>query len=124
MNRITIIGNLTRPPELRTTQSGKNVCTFSVAVNGRNDKTDYFRVTAWDKLGDNCHKFLDKGRKVAVIGSVSLNTYTANSGENRASIEVLASEVEFLSPKAGDQSNALQTANNGYTEISDEDLPF
>ena len=124
MNRITIIGNLTRPPELRTTQSGKNVCTFSVAVNGRNDKTDYFRVTAWDKLGDNCHKFLDKGRKVAVIGSVSLNTYTANNGENRASIEVLASEIEFLSPKTGDQSNAPQTANNGYTEISDEDLSW
>lgn len=124
MNRITIIGNLTREPELRTTQSGKSVCSFTVAVNGRNDKTDYFRVTAWDKLADNCHNYLDKGRKVAVVGSVSLNTYTANSGENRASIEVLASEVEFLSPKNETASNAPKTANNGYTEVTDEDLPF
>lgn len=124
MNRITIIGNLTREPELRTTQSGKSVCSFTVAVNGRNDKADYFRVTAWDKLADNCHNYLDKGRKVAVVGSVSLNTYTANSGENRASIEVLASEVEFLSPKNETASNAPKTANNGYTEVTDEDLPF
>ena len=124
MNRITIIGNLTREPELRTTQSGKSVCSFTVAVNGRNDKTDYFRVTAWDKLADNCHNYLDKGRKVAVVGSVSLNTYTASNGENRANMDVVASEVEFLSPKAGDQSNAPQTANNGYTEIGDEDLPW
>lgn len=129
MNRITIIGNLTRAPELRTTQSGKNVCTFSVAVNrrGGNDQTDFFRVSAWDKLGESCNKYLDKGKKVAVVGSVSLNTYTANNGENRASMEVFANEVEFLSPVENAKPAASQTASqpmNGYQEVSDEDLPF
>ena len=129
MNRITIIGNLTRTPELRTTQSGKNVCTFTVAVNRRGgDQADYFRVSAWSALGENCQKYLDKGSKVAVIGSVSVSTYTANNGENRANLEVIASEVEFLNSKTeGAQTAAkpaVQPANNGYQVITDEDLPF
>ena len=128
MNKITIIGNLTRPPELRTTPSGKNVCTFTVAVNrrGQNDQTDFFRVSAWGAMGDNCQKYLDKGRKVAVIGSVSLNTYTANNGENRGNLEVFATDVEFLSPRAEGQNAAPQSVPvaSGYTEITDEDLPF
>ena len=129
MNRITIIGNLTRTPELRTTQSGKNVCTFTVAVNRRGgDQADYFRVSAWSALGENCQKYLDKGSKVAVIGSVSVSTYTANNGENRANLEVIASEVEFLNSKTeGAQTAAkpaAQPTNNGYQEITDEDLPF
>lgn len=129
MNRITIIGNLTRTPELRTTQSGKNVCTFTVAVNRRGgDQADYFRVSAWSALGENCQKYLDKGSKVAVIGSVSVSTYTANNGENRANLEVIASEVEFLNSKTeGAQTaekTAAQPANNGYQVITDEDLPF
>ena len=129
MNRLTIIGNLTRSPELRTTQSGKNVCTFTVAVNRRGgDQADYFRVSAWSALGENCQKYLDKGSKVAVIGSVSVSTYTANNGENRANLEVIASEVEFLNSKTeGAQTAAkpaTQPANNGYQVITDEDLPF
>lgn len=130
MNRITIIGNLTRAPELRTTQSGKNVCTFTVAVNRRvgDQAADYFRVSAWSALGENCQKYLDKGSKVAVIGSVSVSTYTANNGENRANLEVIASEVEFLNSKTeGAQTAAkpaAQPANKGYQVITDEDLPF
>lgn len=64
MNRLTIIGNLTRDPELRTTQDGKNVCTFTVAVNRRGrEGADYFRVSAWNAMGENCHKYLAKGGK-------------------------------------------------------------
>lgn len=129
MNRLTIIGNLTRAPELRTTQSGKNVCTFTVAVNRRGgDQADYFRVSAWSALGENCQKYLDKGSKVAVIGSVSVSTYTANNGENRANLEVIASEVEFLNSKTEGAQTAAKPAaqpeNNGYQEVTDEDLPF
>ena len=73
MNKLTIIGNLTRDPELRTTATGVNVCTFSVAVNrrGRRDEqnaqpeADFFRVTAWRQLGENCARFLTKGRRCA-----------------------------------------------------------
>lgn len=139
MNKLTIIGNLTRDPELRTTSGGKNVCTFTVAVNRRvaqNDLTDYFRVSAWDKTGELCQRFLTKGRKVAVVGPVSLNTYTANNGENRANMEVYAETVEFLNSKneATTAPNfeqnrptvaaAPDVPGNGFEEVEDEDLPF
>ena len=104
MNKLTIIGNLTRDPELRTTSQGISVCTFTVAVNRRNAKegqpdADFFRVTAWRQLGENFGKFLAKGRKVAVVGMVSVSTYQANDGSTRAQMEVTADDVEFLSPK-------------------------
>lgn len=132
MNKLTIIGNLTRDPETRTTQSGKNVCTFTVAVNKRNrdQDPDYFRVTAWDKMGENCFRYLDKGRKVAVVGPVSVSTYTANDGSKRAQLEVTANEVEFLSSQfEGQQTEELKpqtesTVPAGYEEVSDDDLPF
>ena len=100
MNQLNIIGGLTRDPESRTTQSGKQVCTFTVGVNRRNDreKSDYFRVNAWGELGNNCARYLSKGKRVRVTGSVSLSTYTAQDGTTRANLEVLAQDVEFLSP--------------------------
>ena len=104
MNKITIIGNLTRDPEMRTTTAGKSVCEFSVAANRRKKvegqpEADFFRVSAWGELGENCGKYLVKGKKVCVIGPVSLNTYTKSDGSAGASLEVNANEVEFLSPK-------------------------
>lgn len=126
MNRITIIGNLTRDPETRTTQSGKAVCTFAVAVNrrGGQQEADYFRVNAWNQLGESCQKYLAKGRKVAVVGSVSVNAYTTQNGENRASLEVFAQDVEFLSSKNEGQQNAAPAQQNGFYEVVDEDLPW
>lgn len=123
MNKLTIIGNLTGDPESRTTSGGVNVTTFTVAVNRRNKKegqneADFFRVSAWRQLGENCLKFLAKGRKVAVVGAVSVHTYTGNDGNTRASLEVNADEVEFLSPK----SESIDPQTN-YTKV-DETLPF
>lgn len=121
MNRLTIIGNLTGDPEKRTTQTGKTVTSFTVAVNRRKKvdgqpDADFFRVSAWDQMGDNCAKYLAKGRKVAVIGSVSVRTYETQKGEFRASMEVLANDVEFLSSKEPDQS--------GMTVVETKDNPF
>ena len=104
MNKLTIIGNLTRDPELRTTSQGISVCTFTVAVNRRNTRegqpeADFFRVTAWRQLGENCGKYLAKGRKVCAVGSVSVSTYTGNDGSTKANLDVTADDVEFLSPK-------------------------
>ena len=104
MNKLTIIGGLTRDPELKTTQSGISVCVFSVGVNRKKSAegqpdSDFFRVTAWRQLGENCAKYLQKGRKVCVIGPVSVSTYKGNDGTTRASLEVTAEDVEFLSPK-------------------------
>lgn len=136
MNKLTIIGNLTRDPELRTTTSGKSICDFTVAVNrkqsrqqrdsGEQPQADYFRVSAWDARGELCGKYLAKGRKVCVIGPVSVRTYTANDGTTRASLEVTADEVEFLSQKT-DQS--AQTAprvdeKSGMEQVDTDELPF
>lgn len=132
MNKLTIIGNLVRDPEMRTTQSGINVCSFTVAVNkrqkGDSQAADFFRVNAWRQLGENCQKFLAKGRKVAVVGPVSINQYTTQNGENRANMEVTADDVEFLSPRTEQAETAQQSADQGianayYSEV-DEPLPW
>ena len=125
MNKLTIIGNLTRDPELRTTTSGVNVCSFTVAVNKRNkkegeDDADFFRVTAWRGLADICGKYLAKGRKVAVVGSVSINTWEKN-GKHGASMEVNADDVEFLSQR----TEQTQIDEQSKMEIvQPSDLPY
>ena len=133
MNRAFIIGNLCNEPELRTTTSGKNVCSFTVAVNRRNrEETDFFRVSAWDALGENCKKFLTKGRKVAVMGSVSVRAYKSKNGDPAASLELTAQEVEFLSTPAERAENAVKNnvkkdEQSGLEDVStmlDEGLPF
>ena len=140
MNKLTIIGNLTRDPELRTTQSGISVCTFTVAVNRRKTQNqqqpeaDFFRVSAWRELGENCAKWLIKGKKVAVIGPVSVSTYQGNDGNTYANLEVTAQDVEFLSP-AGQTESAPQAAPQpaqqtqmpiagGFTAVETDELPF
>ena len=110
MNKLTIIGNLTRDPELRTTSTGVNVCSFTVAVNRRQrsqgaegqPEADFFRVSAWRQLGEICQKYLAKGRKVAVVGPVTVRSYTA----------------------APAQPAAAPAADKGFEEVDDEDLPF
>lgn len=107
MNKLTIIGNLTRDPETRTTGSGDTVCNFTVAVNKRTNsghpEADYFRVSAWNKLGENAQRFLAKGKKVAVVGPVSVQSYEAKDGGGmRFQLAVMAESVEFLSPREKD----------------------
>ena len=105
MNNLTIIGRLTGDPELRTTTQGKEVCSFNVAVNRRirdnREEVDYFKVSAWGEKGKVCKKYLSKGKKVCVTGAVSARAYTNSRGEPAASLEVMADEVEFLSPRDG-----------------------
>jgi single-strand DNA-binding protein len=143
MNKLTIIGNLTRDPETRTVSTGKTVCSFTVAVNRRHasqnasqPEADYFRVSAWDKLGENCQRYLAKGRKVAVVGPVSVSSYEAKDGSGtRFSLEVRAEDVEFLSSRQDDQGTATTDAEpsakggavkkeSGFSEVDDDDLPF
>lgn len=120
MNKLFIIGNLTRDPEMRVTQSKKDVCSFTVAVNRRgDDEADFFRVTAWEGLARTCGQYLAKGRKVAVVGSVGVNIYTDKNGETKASLEVNANDVEFLSAKADNVDK-----QTGYTKVEEDDLPF
>lgn len=128
MNKLTIIGGLTRDPEMRTTPSGSSVCTFSVAVNDKFKKdapATFFRVSAWNALGENCNKYLRKGSKVAVEGSVSVHPYTTNDGKPGASLEVSARDVEFLnSAKREDQPEQVEQPS--FTDVTEsvDDLPF
>ena len=129
MNKLTIIGNLTKDPELRTTQDGISVCGMTVAVNRRKThnqqqpEADFFRVTAWRALGENCAKYLSKGKKVCVIGPVSVRTYTTQDGRSGASLEVTADDIEFLSP-AGEAQEPARDAQTGYEKVETDELPF
>ena len=133
MNKWIGIGNLTRDPETRTVSSGSTVCSFTIAVNRRNRRegqpdADFFRISAWNKLGDVCQRYLAKGRKVCVVGAVSVSSYEGKDGAMRFSLDVTAEDVEFLSPKSDDQlSDADETgapAAGGFQEVDDDSLPF
>ena len=133
MNKITIIGNLTKDPELRSTQAGVSVCGFTVAVNRPKTQNnpdpgaDYFNVNAWRQLGENCSRFLEKGKKVCVVGRISLRTWEKD-GKHGASLEVLAEDVEFLSPRVSDMPTPAEPAPvdnaSGMAVVETDELPF
>lgn len=120
MNKIIIIGNTTHSPQSNTTSNGVQYTTFTVAVNRRDKDAQFFRVTAWRGLADTCSKFIEKGKKVAVIGELELRQYEGRDGTMKASLEITASDVEFLSPKA--QTEPPTETPAGFTEV--DDLPF
>ncbi len=139
MNKITLIGNLTHDPEVRSTPNGVTVCTFTIAVNrrfaqqGGERVTDFFRINAWRQLGENCARYLAKGRKVAVVGELQARTYEGKDGATRMSLDVSADEVEFLTPRSQDegsgysaprQNNAAPQDLAGFTDIQSDDIPF
>ena len=142
MNRIFLIGNLCRDPELRSTQAGVAVCTFTVAVNRRKqsaeagqNEADFFRVTTWRQQAENCNRYLAKGRKVGVTGTLTLESYTDKNGIQRNSLEVMADEVEFLTPRSEQGGDAAPgyggytprqeaDAKAGFVQVEDSDLPF
>lgn len=145
MNKVILIGNLTKDPELTTTTSGISVCRFTLAISRRftnsegERETDFINIVVWRNLADNCHKFLRKGSKAAVVGNIQTRSYDAQDGTKRYVTEVVAEEVEFVGTKAtsGDDSADGNTkpANGGDTKpegngattlkpIEDDSLPF
>ena len=120
MNNVNIIGNLTRDPEMRTTNNGTAVTSFNVAVNsGYGDKksTAFIPITVWNKTAENCHKFLNKGSKVAVSGRIDTGNYE-KEGKTIYTWEVVANNVEFLTVK----SDTSKSENTTIEE--DEIIPF
>lgn len=138
INNCMIIGNLTRDPELRTTKTNKNVCTFDVAVNegwGETAKTTFFHVSVFGKTADSAMRFLKKGRKVAVRGSVSASAYLSKAGKPSANLQLAAFDVEFLSPRSESEEQSVDPYSAPYpndiglpedfTDVTDdEELPF
>lgn len=106
MNKVFLIGNLTRDPELTETASGVSVCHFTIAVTrnyttGDGEReTDFFKCTAWRGLADSIARFCKKGGKVAVSGSVQLRNYDDNKGQKRTAVDIIAQDVEFLTPRS------------------------
>lgn len=132
MNHVILIGNLTRDPELRTTQSGISNCTMTLAVNRMRNKdgvqeADFITVVAWRQLAELCSRYLSKGRKCAVSGSIQTRSYDAQDGSKRYVTEVIADNVEFLdSRKEGAQTGAQppRQPQGEFTEVDDDELPF
>lgn len=117
MNKVFLIGNLTRDPELTETTSGVALCRFSIAVNrnyGSADgerKTDFFNCVAWRGLGETVARYAKKGNKVAVSGSVELRNYEDSQGVKRTGVDIVAQDVEFLTPKG--------SSNDGFGGYSE-----
>lgn len=140
MNKVILIGNLTRDPEARTTQSGTALTTFTVAVNRRfaNQQgvreADFINIVTWRQTAELCARYLSKGRKVAVEGSLQTRSYDAQDGTKRYVTEVVADNVEFLSSgQQGDQRPRTEAVPappepnftpGGFTEVDDDELPF
>ena len=135
MNKVYLIGNLTRDPELSETTGGVAFCRFAIAVNRTfvnadgNRDADFFNITVWRGQAENCGKFLKKGSKVAIVGSLQNRTYEDKEGVKRTVTDIVANEVEFLSTGArGDEFEMSQPVKKGQGPIlepvDDEQLPF
>jgi single-strand DNA-binding protein len=138
--QITLVGNLGQDPEMRYTPSGVPVTSFSLAVNKswvntegqRQDKTLWFRVTAWRKLAETASQYLTKGRQILVIGEIEeARPWTDRDGNLRASLEVTAQTIKFLNTRADGAPGAEATGGFGQSanhaeaqEVRDEDIPF
>lgn len=119
MNKIIIIGRLTKDVEMRFTQAGKAVANFTVAVdrqfkNAEGEKeTDFIPVVVWGKLAENCSNYIGKGRLVAVSGRLQIRSYENNEGQRRYVSEIVADEVEFLD-RAKDDGRYEQTEGTPF----------
>ncbi len=139
MNKVYLIGNLTRDPELSETNSGVAVCRFGIAVSRRfaqggdaERQTDFFNCTAWRGLAETIARFCKKGNKVAVTGSIQIRNLEDNAGQKRTYVDIVCDEVEFLTPKGNsadsdDYSAPAPTAKKKPTLEAfddDSDIPF
>ena len=130
MNKVILIGNLTKDPELTTTTSGISVCRFPVAVSRRftnsegERETDFINVVVWRNLADNCHKYLKKGSKAAVVGSIQTRSYEAQDGTKRYVTEIVADEVEFVGSRNGGVEEREEVTKLEPIKDDGDDLPF
>jgi single-strand DNA-binding protein len=140
INRVVLVGNLTRDPELRQTPSGTSVCGLRIAVNTRRkdssgqwtEKPNYFDITVWGQQGENCAQYLSKGRPVAIDGRLEWREWDAQDGTKRQAVEVIADTVQFLGSRgegSGDGGNQFvpagaQSSADADFQAADDDIPF
>jgi single-strand DNA-binding protein len=139
-NKVIIVGNLGRDPELRYTAQGTPVCTFSVATNERRkdkngemqDHTTWFRITLWNRQAETASQYLQKGRQVYIEGRLRVEEYVDRDGKPRHSLEVHATEMQFIGARGGDDVPAERAASasagrgpaSSEPELTDDDIPF
>lgn len=134
MNKVILVGNVTKDLELKTTTNGIATCTLSIAVNRKFknaqgvQEADYINIVTWRQTAELCAKYLAKGRKVGIVGSIQTRSYTAKDGGKRYVTEVVADDVEFLTPRGSAGENVQESQHtdisNDFTEVEDDDLPF
>ena len=135
MNKVYLIGNLTRDPELAETNSGIKVCRFAIAVNRNYSssdgerQTDFFNITVWRTQAENCGRYLKKGSKVAIVGSLQNRSYEDKEGVKRNVTDIVANEVEFLSTRSSGDEVEISDGRRERPRLepaSDDDdgLPF
>ena len=132
MNKIIVVGNLGRDPEMRYTPNGQAVTSFSVATNHRyttsegeqRDETEWFSVSVFGRQADACNQYLSKGQKVYVDGRLRSRSYQAQTGETRFVMEIRADQVRFLDRAAASDVYPSETDKNSTEGVEAEDLPF
>ena len=134
MNKVILIGRLARDPEVRYTQSGVAVCTFTLAVDRRfvhkdaNDgqpTADFIPIVTWRKLAEICGNNLAKGRRISVEGRIQVRSYDAQDGSKRYVTEIVADEVEFLDSKAQTGAQSATGGNGSFgSTVPDDEIPF
>ena len=143
INRVVLVGNLTKDPELRHTPSGTAVCKLRLAVNTRQkdgqtgewgDKPNYFDVTVWGNQGESCAQYLAKGRPVGVDGRLDWREWEAQDGSKRQAVEIIADSVQFLGSRADGEGGGerqfvpagatTENANADFGNANDDDIPF
>jgi single-strand DNA-binding protein len=142
INRVVLVGNLTRDPELRHTPSGTAVCGLRLAVNSRRkdastgewgEKPNYFDITVWGNQGESCAQYLSKGRPVAIDGRLDWREYEAKDGSKRQAIEIIADSVQFLGGRGDGEGQSYIPQSDVATDQSDfvkagaaadDDIPF
>jgi single-strand DNA-binding protein len=146
INRVVLVGNLTRDPELRQTPNGKSVCTLGLAVNERYknesgewvEKPNYFDIVVWGAQAENCERYLSKGRPIAVDGRLSYRSWEAQDGSKRSKVEVIANTVQFLgsrqesgmsegAPVTSGAPSGLNPDTSDFdspASTNDDDIPF
>ncbi|MDI6785896.1 MAG: single-stranded DNA-binding protein [bacterium] len=136
LNRVILLGNLTRDPELRFTPSGSPVSRFSIAINRiytttsgeKKEEVDFIPIVVWGKQAENCSQYLNKGSLVLVDGRLRQSSWETKEGEKRYAIEVIAQRVQFLNkPKGENRTTSTLSTSNEETMIGDEiddEIPF
>lgn len=130
MNKVFLIGNLTKDPELATTNSGISVCRFTIAVTRRfqnsegEREADFLNVVVWRGLADNCGKFLTKGSKCAVFGNIQTRSYESTDGTKRYVTEIVAEDVEFLATRGSQENGGVKKEVSQLQPVDDDTLPF